>query len=120
MSHHFDNPPEVHDTEELTGLRRRYAHLHTPTHLTNPDHLVWQREPSTAESGEPRLHVAARFSGTPEGQPEHANGPRHEAGKHNNHFFEDPKRLPYYEEAAGKERRQAARRADALKRAQSG
>ena len=48
--------------EELTGLRRRYAHLHTPTHLTNPDHLVWQREPSTAGSGGPRLQVAERYS----------------------------------------------------------
>ena len=36
------------------------------------------------------------------------------AGTHNKHLFEGPKRLPYYEEAAGEERRRAARRADAL------
>jgi hypothetical protein len=56
--------------EELTALRRRYAHLHTPTHLTNPDHLVWQREPSTAESGGSRLHVTAQDSaGRPKATP---------------------------------------------------
>ena len=48
--------------EELTGLRRRYAHLHTPKHLTNPDHLAWRAEPSTASSGGPRLQIAARYS----------------------------------------------------------
>jgi len=27
--------------QEPAGLNRRYAHLHTPKHLTNPDHKGW-------------------------------------------------------------------------------
>jgi hypothetical protein len=43
--------------KELTGLNRRYAHLHTPSHLTNPAHLV-----PASSSGGPRLQIAERYS----------------------------------------------------------
>ena len=43
--------------EELTGLDRRYVHLHTPKHLTNPDHLVL-----TPSSGGSALPIAERYS----------------------------------------------------------
>ena len=44
-------------TGELTGLNRRYAHLHTPKHLTNPDHL----DPKLSSDGAP-LRIAARYT----------------------------------------------------------
>ena len=33
-------------TDEPTGLNRRYAHLHTPKHLTNADHLGLRPSPA--------------------------------------------------------------------------
>ncbi len=55
-----DNPfaREVRDMEKLTGLNRRYAHLHTSKHLTNPAHLV----PASSSRGGPRLQIAERYS----------------------------------------------------------
>ena len=48
--------------EELTGLNRRYAHLHTPKHLTNPDHLN-RVIPSTAAPGRPGLPLRRDAAG---------------------------------------------------------
>jgi hypothetical protein len=49
--------------QEPAGLNRRYAHLHTPKHLTNPDHY----EPSKGTPGPP-LRLAPRYAG---GRPRH-------------------------------------------------
>jgi hypothetical protein len=43
---------------ELTGLNRRYAHLHTPKHLTNPDHLVASESATEGNT----LPIAAHYS----------------------------------------------------------
>jgi hypothetical protein len=43
---------------ELTGLKRRYAHLHTPKHLINPAHL----ETTKSVSGGGTLPMAERYS----------------------------------------------------------
>ena len=55
--------------EELTGLRRRYAHLREPSHLTNPDHLV----PSSSPSGPP-LTLAPHYAS---GRPRHRRTARY-------------------------------------------
>ena len=52
---------EVRDMEELAGLNRRYAHLHTPKRLTNPDHLN-RVIPATAAPRRPGLPISARYS----------------------------------------------------------
>jgi hypothetical protein len=68
---HFVPPPgadriaarqarEMRDIEELAGLNRRYAHLHTPKHLTNPDHLG--EDIPTISSGGAPLRIAPRYA----------------------------------------------------------
>jgi hypothetical protein len=58
----------VRDMEnDLAGLNRRYAHLHTPKHLTNPDHYEpWRGTPG------PPLTLAPRYA---DGRPRHGSGP---------------------------------------------
>ena len=49
--------PNPDRTDKPTGLNRRYAHLHTPKHFTNPDHL----DPKPGGGGAPP-RIAARHS----------------------------------------------------------
>ena len=48
--------------EELTGLNRRYAHLHTPKHLTNPDHLSYHALPDTMTDEQIRRRLENKYA----------------------------------------------------------